>query len=162
MSMPEELLFSISEMALALIGFSGVVTALGHRKDNSWSAAEILQLRTLVEPAASAMFGAFLPSILGLVISSDETLWRLCNGLLFGIVFLPFGAFWYRASSAKIVPSQIVMSVVTVLVLVLMSLSALGVIEILEFTFLLGLILCLVVGVHNFALLLFKIEDQRN
>lgn len=160
MSMPEELLFSISEMALALIGFSGVVTVLGHRKDNSWSAEELLQLRTLVEPAASAMFGAFLPSILGLVISSDETLWRVCNGLLLIIIFLPFCAFWYRAKRADILVSHKSMSVVTVLVIGAMSLSALGIIELLEFTFLLGLILCLLVGVHNFALLLFKIEDQ--
>ena len=36
----ENVLFTISEIAVALIGFSGVVTVLGHCGQGDWQAAE--------------------------------------------------------------------------------------------------------------------------
>lgn len=46
-----EILQTISQVAAALAGFSGVVAAIGHRGSRAWTSEEILQLRTLVEPS---------------------------------------------------------------------------------------------------------------
>jgi hypothetical protein len=42
--MTEEYLFTFAEIAVALIGFSGVVTILGHRERGEWQKAEKIRL----------------------------------------------------------------------------------------------------------------------
>ena len=73
----EEFLMAISQIAIALIGFSGVVTALGHDKARKWTASEMLQLRTQVEPSLCALFGALVPSTVALLGVSFEVLYHL-------------------------------------------------------------------------------------
>jgi hypothetical protein len=48
LALNDELLVAIAQIAVALIGFSGVVVSLGRAK-NEWTQSELLQLRTLVE-----------------------------------------------------------------------------------------------------------------
>lgn len=78
----EDTLHSIAAIAVALIGFSGVVTALGPRGEGRWTASELLQLRTLVEPSIVSLAGAFLPIGLGQLVSEPDAVWKISNGLL--------------------------------------------------------------------------------
>ncbi|MFT4676094.1 MAG: hypothetical protein ACI831_000083 [Candidatus Azotimanducaceae bacterium] len=48
MALNDELFVAIAQIAVALIGFSGVVVSLDHAK-NEWTQSDLLQLRTLVE-----------------------------------------------------------------------------------------------------------------
>jgi len=50
--------YTMAEIAIALIGFSGVVTALGPRREGRWTPSERLRLRTPVEPSAFSLVGA--------------------------------------------------------------------------------------------------------
>lgn len=160
MDIPQEFLSAISEMALAIIGFSGVVTALDQRKRTFWSPEMLLRLRTQVEPAACAMFGAMVPTTLNAFVTDPETLWRLSNALLGLFVLLSFIAFLMRAGTAKLVLSQKILTVISFFVLVSLFLSAVNVIHLHQLTYFIGLWLGLVVGVHNFGLLLFRSDDE--
>lgn len=53
--MTEDYLFTIAEIAVALIGFSGVVAVLGHRGKGSWQPAERVRLLALTEPSIIAL-----------------------------------------------------------------------------------------------------------
>ena len=66
MNITEDFLLGIASISIALIGFSGVVIALGRRGQGKWTPSEMLQLRTLVEPSIVSLLGAFVPILLGL------------------------------------------------------------------------------------------------
>ena len=71
--MTEGFLLGIASIAIALIGFSGVVIALGRRGEGKWTPSEMLQLRTLVEPGIVSLLGAFVPILLGLLFLNETT-----------------------------------------------------------------------------------------
>ena len=82
MNLTEDFLLNVASISIALIGFSGVVTALGRRGEGRWTASELLQLKTLVEPSIVSLLGAFVPITLGLIIQNSEVLWRVSNAML--------------------------------------------------------------------------------
>jgi len=155
----EEILMGFAGVSIALIGFSGVVTALGRRGTGQWSPAELLQLRTLVEPSIVVLLASFVPSILALATDDVELTWRMANGFLFLGFCLGVGAFLLRGSSDTIILSQKIMTVIALLVTVAMLLSSLGYIGLYQFTFSLGLLVSTLAGVHNFYLLLFPATE---
>lgn len=159
MEIPQDFLSAISEMALAIIGFSGIVTILGQGK-RTWSPEVLLRLRTQVEPAACAMFGAMLPATLNSFVTDPETLWRLSNALLGLFILLAFITFSTRVGTAKLVLSQKILTVISALVLISIFLSAVNIFGFHQLTYFLGLWLGLIVGVHNFGLLLFGSEHE--
>lgn len=154
----EVLLMAIAQIAVALIGFSGVVTTLGHSRGAKWTAAELLQLRTHVEPSMVALFGALVPSTICLVVDSPALLWRISNAILVLTGSVSMVRYLYRTRRSPTLWSQRVLFVVSLLVLLAMILGALDVVPKHEFTFVLGLWVAMAVGVHNFALLLFRVE----
>ena len=150
-----EFLQTISEVAVALVGFSGVVAVLGHR--GAWSSEELLQLRTLVEPGLVALFGSLLPGTIHLAFESDVIVWRLSNAglaVLGGAVGI---AFVVRARFAATTTGQRVLLVVAVPAFVAQLLAAGGLLARYELVFVLGLMLALVVAAYNFLLLLFSV-----
>ncbi len=82
MNLSEEILMGVAGISIALIGFSGVVTALGRGGTGRWSPSEMLQLRTLVEPSIIILLAAFVPSTLMLVTDNAEIVWRVANNNL--------------------------------------------------------------------------------
>jgi hypothetical protein len=158
MNLSDETLMAIAQIAVTLIGFSGVVTALGHEKNKVWSAAELLQLRTQVEPSLTALFGALLPATVGLLVGNHEVLWRICNALLAVFIVLALGAFLFRTRAAPTLFGQWVLTALSFVVLMGLILSATNVVILHQLTFMLGLWLGLLVGVYNFSLLLFRVE----
>ena len=120
---PEMLLMAVAQIAVALIGFSGVVTTLGHSRGTKWTAAELLQLRTQVEPSIVALFGALVPSTITLIVDSPILLWRISNAILvlFGIAALI--RYLYRTHRTPTLWSQRVLFLVSVLVLSGMTLG---------------------------------------
>ena len=155
MNLSEDVLVGIAGVAITLIGFSGVVTALGHRGSGEWSLAETLQLRTLIEPSIVTLFAAFVPIGLGLITEDIEIVWRASNFAVFVGHVLGFTAFLRRGSTDTVLFSQKAWSVATVTVLLATLGSALGLLPWHQFTFLLGLALGIGVSLQNFYLLLF-------
>jgi hypothetical protein len=160
--MTEEYLFTFAEIAVALIGFSGVVTILGHRERGEWQKAEKIRLQALVEPSIVALAGALLPPTLSLVMENTDMLWRLCNLIVLVMHLAGFTAYIRRSRNTDILLSQKIMIGVAILVFVTLGLSVLGVISQHQFTFALGLLLGIAVAIFNFSLLLFHIIQTRD
>ena len=155
MNLSEDVLVGIAGVAIALIGFSGVVTSLGRKGSGKWSPAETLQLRTLIDPSIVTLFAAFVPIGIGLVAEDTEIVWRASNFVVFVGHVLGFTAFLRRGSTDTVLWSQKAWSAVTVIVLLATLASSLGFVPWHQFTFLLGLALGIGVSLQNFYLLLF-------
>lgn len=150
----QEILQTISQVAAALAGFSGVVAALGHRGSRTWSSEEILQLRTLVEPSLVALFGSFLPGTLFLAFDSEPLVWRLSNGALGLLGVVTGAAFIARSRFASATNGQRVFLILVALTVMALLLAAAGVFRQYELVFVIALILALAVAAYNFLLLL--------
>ena len=78
---PNEALLTIAEIAIATIGFAGIVSALRPKSSLALDAMNRLRLRLMVEASAGVMVFAFLPFVLlGLV--DSEQIWALGSGVL--------------------------------------------------------------------------------
>ena len=155
--MTADYLYIIAEIAVALIGFSGVVTVLGHRGKGQWQTAEKVRLQAMVEPSIIALFGALLPATLGMVIEAGDGLWRLCNSLVLLMHLSAFTAYMFRSRNAETFVSQKLMAGIAVIVFLVQGASAINLISQHEFALALGLLLGLTVAIFNFCLLLFHI-----
>jgi len=158
----EEFLFTFADIAVALIGFSGVVTVLGHRGKGAWQKAEKVRLQALVEPSIISLVGALLPSTLSLIMDNNEILWRICNLLVLVMHGVSFTAYIRRSKNTDTLLSQKIMAGIAVVVFAVLGLSVLGVNSYHEFTFALGLSLGIAVGIFNFTLLLFHIIQAKD
>lgn len=158
--MTDDFLFTIAEIAVALIGFSGVVAVLGHRGKGSWQPAERVRLLALTEPSIIALTGALLPATLQLALLGDEIVWRVSNLIVLLLHLLSFGAYIRRSRNTKTRLSQKLMASLAVVVFLGLASSALNIIQYHEFTFTLGLLLGIAVAVFNFSLLLFHVHSD--
>jgi hypothetical protein len=160
MYLSEDVLLAVATLCVALIGFSGVVTALGRRGEGKWSASETLQLRTLVEPAVITLYGAFLPIVFNLTIENADLTWRLSNALLLAGHILGMSLFLIRGAKTQIYLSHKIMTGVSTSVLLYQLVCALNLVPNNQFAFALGLLLGVGVSVHNFYLLLFVRQES--
>ncbi|GEM_PF-2565509 len=59
----QKILQTIAEIAIGLIGFTGIVSALGRRRD--WDRTEIRNFMVILRACISALLLSFLPYLLG-------------------------------------------------------------------------------------------------
>ncbi len=78
---PYESLLTIAEIAIAVIGFAGIVSALRPRTSGSADAMHRLRVRLMIEGSASVMAFAFLPFVLSGLFSNSQT-WAISSGVL--------------------------------------------------------------------------------
>jgi hypothetical protein len=78
---PNEALLTIAEIAIATIGFAGIMSALRPSSSHSADAMHRLRLRLMVEASASVMIFAFLPFVLQGLVGSDR-IWTFGSGIL--------------------------------------------------------------------------------
>jgi hypothetical protein len=78
---PNEALLTIAEIAIATIGFAGIMSALRPSSSRSADRMHRLRLRLMVEASASVMVFAFLPFVLMGVVDSEK-IWALGSGIL--------------------------------------------------------------------------------
>jgi hypothetical protein len=154
MNISEEVLMGIAAVSVTLIGFSGVVTALSHRRDEPWSKSEAIQLFALVAPSIVTLVSAFVPVGLQLITENSNLVWRASNGVCFlGHVF-GVSYFISIGSNLPVRFSHKVGLTCTFSVMAIMLMSTLGIGSWYQLTFLLGLLLGIGVSVHNFYLLI--------
>ena len=155
MFLSEDVLLAVAGLCIALIGFSGVVTALGRRGQGEWKPSEVLQLRTLVEPSLITLFGAFVPIVLALVITDDALRWRTANGAILAGHLVGFSLFWIRGTATEVLLSHKIMTAISLLVFIYQTSSVIDNSSNHVLAYTLGLLLGIAVSVHNFYLLLF-------
>ena len=78
---PNEALLTIAEIAIATIGFAGIVSALRPKSSPAMDAMKRLRLRLMVEASAGVMVFAFIPFILLGLVDSGQ-IWSLGSGIL--------------------------------------------------------------------------------
>ena len=78
---PNEALLTISEIAIATIGFAGIMSALRTSSPRSTDAMHRLRLRLMVEASAIVMIFSFLPFVLLGLVDSDK-IWSFGSGIL--------------------------------------------------------------------------------
>ena len=153
-NLSEEVLMGIAAVSVTLIGFSGVVTALGRQHDRSWSRPEAIQLFALVAPSIVTLVSAFVPVVLNLITENTDLIWRASNDVCFlghlsGIIY-----FIRMGSGMTVRFSHKVGLTCTFGIMTILLISVLGIGSWYQFTYLLGLLLGIGVSVHNFYLLL--------
>jgi len=78
---PNEALLTIAEIAIATIGFAGIMSALRSSSAQKTNAMHRLRLRLMVEASASVMVFAFLPFVLSGLVDIDR-IWIFGSAIL--------------------------------------------------------------------------------
>ena len=76
-----EALLTIAEIAIAIIGFAGIVFALRPTQSHVSDAMHRLRLRLMIEGSASVMVYAFFPFVLSGILPEQQT-WAIGSGFL--------------------------------------------------------------------------------
>ena len=154
MSISEEVLMGIAAVSVTLVGFSGVVTALGRKRSESWSQSESIQLFALVAPSIVTLISAFVPIGLQLLTENSDIIWRVSNGVCFLGHLFGVSYFMRIGSNLPVRFSHKIGLTFTFSIMAILLMSSVGFGSWYQFTFLLGLLLGIGVSVHNFYLLL--------
>jgi len=160
MSAKDELL-TIAQLAVALIGFSGLIFVFRARDVTELEVRDLSALAMIVGAGAIALAFALLPLPLSYLGLSEQTFWRLCSGL-FGTTLLAAAAVFavinrrlVKLGHAQRTPR---LNRATLLLALLMSagltLSALGLMPPNPAIYLLGLVLCVLLCLAFVAFML--------
>ena len=77
-----DLLQTIAEVAVAILGFTGVVAFLGQRAQGAWRTVDLFRLNQLLAAGIAALLFAFLPILLFKLGASESATWRISSGLM--------------------------------------------------------------------------------
>jgi len=154
-----EVIRLIPEVALTLVGFTGIVFALRVQASGGWTSKELFQLYAMTATPLTAFFCAFTPDLFATVISSEDLVWRLSNATLGALHLANVTPFLRRMSSIPTTRGQKILAIIGAALIASHFLAASAVIRWYEFVFLLGLLQQIYVGMHNFYLLLRPAAD---
>lgn len=158
--MTEDFLLTIAEVAVALIGFSGIVTVLGRRGKGEWQAEERVRLLALTEPSAVALAGALFAATLPMILTDADTIWRTSNAAVFAFHSVAFAAYIKRSRGLDQLLSQKILALIAIVILLILAASVIDIHPYHEYSLALGLLLGIAVGVFNFLLLLFHVDHS--
>jgi hypothetical protein len=152
-----ELLTAMIEASVALLGFSGLVIALGRRSSGEWSPVEKLRLRLLLGVGVILLGCTLLALILLSAGLSDAVAWTFSSVAWVALV-LPFTV-WAFSRAPRVAEGDTVMSmyrvVVGAVVAATAAIQAANAIVLQElWPFFLGLAVLLILGVTQFFRLL--------
>lgn len=146
-----ETLNTIAQIAISLVGFSGIVVIFGDRFKRKWTASEALQFYALLSAPITALLCSFLPELISTITNDREMIWRASNAIL-GLLHLSnFLYFVIKIRNAIFI--QKIAGVTGVTTILVHFLTAINLIPYFEFVFIAGLLQQIVVGILNFVLL---------
>jgi hypothetical protein len=146
-------LHTIAQVAIAIIGFSGIVVVFGRRTDAQWTAEESLRFYVLIACPLTALACSFVPILLSQLTNDYDTIWRTSNAVLGAAHLANITPFLLNSFGAKATRGQNANAVVGVILIASHFLAALGVLPWYAFVFILGLLQQIWIGIHNFILL---------
>jgi len=146
-------LHTIAQIAITIIGFSGIVIVFGERAVSEWTAEEKLRIFALITPTLTALFCSFVPILLAAFSLSNDVVWRTSNAVL-GLAHLAnLSVFIANRNVAKMTLGQKLNGSIGAAIILSHFLAAVGLIPWYIFVFLLGLLQQIWIGIHNFLLL---------
>ena len=78
----EQILPLLTEVAIAITGFAGLVSVLGNKNIRNWSAVDTVRLVSLLAASLSAVVFCLISLALLTASISEEMVWRLVSGLI--------------------------------------------------------------------------------
>jgi len=153
----QEFLRTISEVAITLTGFIGIVAAL-KIEASEWSARTIMQFSTLLRASVAASLLSFVPYLVFQFVGDASIAWRLSAMVFCLVMGLNIGLFIKDTKGVKLSGMQAALLYFGMVVCVAVFLSVFNVLNPASM-FLVGVVWQIMVGVNNFAQLL--ISDIR-
>ncbi|SRR6266446_3094733 len=83
---PSEALSASAQLAVALAGFAGVVTAFRNRSVHEWSKIDKFRLQILLSNSALPFILSIFAMLLSATNLSEQTIWRLCSIVAFVVM----------------------------------------------------------------------------
>lgn len=152
------ILETFAQVAATLVGFTGVVFAIGSFSQGGLSPAERHGLLHLLVPAAIVLFLSLLPMVVSNGAEPGPLFWRAFNGLLGGVHLLTLADATRSVLSRQVpepIPIHIGMVVIGYTTVVANFIVVLGFIsELAVLVYLISLLWFLVVSVTQFMLLI--------
>ncbi len=80
-------LWAIAELTLVVVGFSGIVAALGNRGTGNWTGEDISRMSVMIVTAFRTLLAALLPIVFIHFEMPDDAVWAWSSGIfgVFGI-----------------------------------------------------------------------------
>jgi hypothetical protein len=78
----EGFFLDIAKIAITIVGFAGVVSALRHDRDAPWSIIEIAGLRSMIGHGLASVGFGLLPSLASFLATDECMLWASCSLIL--------------------------------------------------------------------------------
>jgi hypothetical protein len=98
-------LYTLATLAIAIVGFSGIILVLVQSFRGDQSDLHKLRARILIEAGLTAAGGAMLPPLVGLSGLPTETVWRISSGIAAPILFV--WAIMYPVRRRRVSPGPI-------------------------------------------------------
>ena len=153
-----EILETIAEIAVTIVGFTGVVFAIGQYSNAGITSTQRMGIIHLLIPASLSLFLALLPLVLLFVIEESPKFWRSLN-LLIGVIhvigIIDATRRIYRGQALDPVQLQIVLVVIAYLLILTNFVIAIGYLHSLAVAIYIGSICWLLfISVLQFVLLI--------
>ncbi len=161
--MPEALLTGLSQVGVAIAGFSGIAVVLIARDDIDWLKTKAITIKAMLETSLTVTVFALLPLTLdyivadvGIGLARLTTVFGVWTAWIFWLAMRRGRWIWNRQSFGPIV----VCSMLVILVLLVVGIGNIS--EYLWEAYLLGLFWLLVMSMMNFSLLLYSRLEADN
>ena len=154
----EGVLFTIAQIAITIIGLSGIVLFLGERTKLKLSKTEHIRIFSLISTPLLALFASFFPILLFEVLRDQNTAWHLSNGILATLHLYPITSWVLTTGGHKTLGNWTTVGLGYMTILA-HYLAAFGVLPWKEAVYIYGLLWLIFIGVYSF-LQLFQLEDK--
>ena len=78
----QEILGVVAQLALAIVGFSGIVAVLGQRAAGSWTASDMGRMGVMLTAAFRTLFASLLPLVFLHFQLPDRLVWAWSSGII--------------------------------------------------------------------------------
>jgi hypothetical protein len=146
-------LHTIAQVAITLIGFSGIVVVFGERTATRWSSDEALRFYVLIAGPLTALACSFVPILLSQLINDSAFIWRTSNAILGSAHLANMIPFLLNRHGAKATTGQRLNAAIGLALIAAHFLAALNILPWFAFIFMTGLLQQTWIGLHNFLLL---------
>jgi hypothetical protein len=146
-------LHTIAQVAITLIGFSGIVVVFGERTASRWTSEESLRFYVLIAGPLTALACSFVPILLSQLTHDVATIWRSSNAVLGSAHLANIVPFLLNRRGAKRTVGQKVNAAIGLTLIAAHFLAAIDILPWYSFIFITGLLQQTWIGLHNFLLL---------
>ena len=157
-----ETLHAIAQIAITLIGFSGIVVVFGERSAAKWTADEALRFYVLIAGPLTALACSFVPILVGQITADSDVIWRVSNAVLGAAHLANMVPFLLRRHGARPTTGQKCNAAIGITLIAAHFLTALSVLPWYSFIFISGLLQQTWIGLHNFLLLFTPGRQRQN